>query len=126
MLSKNKANSMNANNFVDVLKVVVKDSSIEGTISILESPPGRRPLKELIDLSNFYNGLTEDNKKLINQIIECAVDNTLFGMLCVIDGVRAIENSDDKGELILTYKKGDSLSNILNKDKDLHDLYNSI
>jgi len=46
---------MNAEKFIDALNVVVKDATVEDVISILELPPGRKPSKELVELSNFYN-----------------------------------------------------------------------
>ncbi|AUX71462.1 hypothetical protein [Erwinia pyrifoliae] len=115
---------MNANEFVDVLNIVVKDSAVEDTISILDSPPGRKPDKELVELSGFYNSQDDKGKAFINKIIKLAADDALFGMLCVIDGVRAIEDDEDKGELVLTYQK-DNKSTVLNENKDLHDIYNA-
>lgn len=116
---------MNANDFVDVLKLVVNDAAVEDTISVLESPPGRKPSKELIDLSVFYNKQSDDDKELINRIIKMAADDALFGILCVIDGVRAIEDDEDKGELVLTYQKNNESLVILNENKNLHDIYNA-
>ncbi|CAQ83037.1 MULTISPECIES: hypothetical protein [Photorhabdus] len=114
---------MNSQLFVDILKLVVRDAAIEDTISILESPPGRKPQRELTELSDFYNEKSKEEKETINKIIRIVADNTLFGILCVIDGVRAIENEENKGELILTYKK-ESIIN-LNKNSNLHDIYNA-
>ena len=116
---------MDAEKFVYLLNVVVKDAAVEDIISTLESPPGRKPSKELIDLSNFYNSQSDEAKKFINQIIKCAADNTLFGILCVIDGVRAMEGDEDKGQLALTYHKDNKTPVVLNENKDLHDLYNA-
>ena len=116
---------MDAEKFVGVLNTVVKDAAVEDTISILESPPGRRPDKELVELSEYYNAQSDDIKKIINKIIERVADDSLFGMLCVLDGVRVIEDDEDKGELVITYKKSKGKHVILNENKDLHDIYNS-
>lgn len=116
---------MDAEKFVDVLNVVVKDAAVEDIVALLESPPGRKPSKELVDLSNFYNTQTDEVKGFINKIIKRTADDTLFGMLCVIDGVRAIEDDENKGELVLSYHKDNQSSVVLNADKDLHDIYNA-
>ncbi|ANI28420.1 hypothetical protein PL78_01000 [Yersinia entomophaga] len=116
---------MDANKFVDILNLVVKDAAVEDIISILESPPGKKPSKELVDLSGFYNSQADEAKEFIKQIIKLVADDALFGMLCVIDGVRAIEDDENKGELVLTYQKDNELSVVLNEDKDLHDIYNA-
>ncbi|WP_064792214.1 hypothetical protein [Shewanella woodyi] len=115
---------MNAKEFVDVIKKVVRDSSIKGVISLLKSPPGRKPKEELLEMSKFYNERTIDEKKIIQNIIELSVDNSVFGVLCVLDGVRAIEDEESKGQLTLTYEKDEKV--ILNKNEDLHDYYNQI
>lgn len=115
---------MNANEFVDVLSIAVKNSAVEDTISILDSPPGRKPSKELIELSRFYNSQDDKGKECINKIIKLTANDALFGILCVIDGVRAIEDDRNKGELVLIYQK-DNKKTVLNVNRDLHDIYNA-
>ncbi|MEQ9885896.1 hypothetical protein [Pectobacterium zantedeschiae] len=115
---------MDAQKFINVLNTEVRDAAVEDTISILESPPGRKPAKELIELSVFYNQQTEENKFLINKIIKYVADDAVFGMLCVLDGVRAIED-DNKGDLVLNYQNTNGVSVALNASKDLHDIFNA-
>jgi hypothetical protein len=52
-----------------------------------------------------------------------AVNRAVFGFLCVIDGVRAIEHGADKGSLELRYVKNGSV--LLNPPdgKVLHELW---
>jgi hypothetical protein len=114
---------MNAEQFVDVIKEVVTESSIKGVASALQSPPGRKPKEDLLEMSVFYNQRTDEEKEIIKKIIKLSVDNGVFGFLCVLDGVRAIEDDEDKGTLTLIYKKDEDV--ILNKDEDLHDYYNA-
>jgi hypothetical protein len=52
-----------------------------------------------------------------------SVETAVFGFLCVLDGVRAIANSADKGSISLLYEGVCSVK--LNADSDLHDLFNS-
>ena len=42
---------MNGQEFVDVLKTVVRDSAAAGELTVLRSPPGRRPSSELVEQS---------------------------------------------------------------------------
>lgn len=116
---------MDSEKFIDVLNIVVKDAAVEDVVSLLKSSPGKKPSKELVDLSNFYNSQSDGIKEFINKIIKRTADDTLFGVLCVIDGVRAIEDSKCKGELVLTYYKGNKPSVVLNENKNLHDIYNA-
>lgn len=116
---------MHPEQFVDVIKKVVSDSAVEGVISVLNSPPGRRPQAELMAMSAFYHTASGEQKEMINQIIRLAVDNAAFGFLCVLDGVRAIEDGEQKGELSLVWRKDDETV-VLNQDGDLHDYYNAV
>lgn len=114
---------MQTEQFVKIIKQVVSNSSVSGVQKLLKSPPGRQPDPNLINISNFYNSLTTSEQGLINEIIRFSVDEAVFGFLCVLDGVRAIEDDEIKGDLILTYKKC-GRENILNENSDLHDIYN--
>lgn len=113
---------MNSEEFVKVVKLVVSDAATADVISVLDAPPGKKPAKELLDLSHFYNMQSADDKQRIDYIIRRSVDEAVFGFLCVLDGVRAIENGDDKGAISLLYE-GEAIVK-LNADGDLHDLYN--
>ncbi|OEC49121.1 MULTISPECIES: hypothetical protein [unclassified Aeromonas] len=114
---------MRPEEFVNALKKVVTKSSVDGVESMLMSPPGRKPKKEILLASKFYNERTEEEKKIIMDIVKLSVDNGVFGFLCVLDGVRAVENEDSKGEFILIHRKQEDV--ILNEDSDLHDYYNA-
>ena len=94
---------MNSSEFITAIKEVVLKSSIEDTILLLESPPGRKPEKHLVFLSNWYNGLDEDQKIIVMEIIQIATHGAIFGFLTVLDGVRAIEGDSNKGSLELSY-----------------------
>ena len=90
---------MTAQEFTDVIKKVVQQSSVADTISNLNQPPGRHPSEEIIMLSEFYKSLDENQKSFVDKIMDMVAETTLFGLLCVIDGVRAIEGVGEKGEL---------------------------
>jgi hypothetical protein len=110
--------------FVEAIIEVVRQGAISNTLENLEKPPGRRPPKEDIQMSEWFHKLNEDDIKKITKVIEIAVDDSLFGICAVLDGVRAIEN-DNKGILKLIYENGQTkilLNNI--EEEFLHDIYN--
>lgn len=115
---------MNNERFVSVIKLVVRDSAIKGVVDNLEHPPGRRPPAELLRQSEWFKQLDEAERQNVVGIVRDAVNHAVFGFLCVLDGVRIIEDGEDQGELLLIYRKdGDTLLNDF-ADVCLHDLYN--
>ena len=116
---------MHPEQFVDVIKKVVSKSAVEGVLAELHSPPGRRPNADLMAMSAFWHTASGEQKEMIAQIIRLAVDDATFGFLSVLDGVRAIEDSEQKGELSLVWRKDDEVV-VLNESGDLHDYYNAV
>jgi hypothetical protein len=115
---------MDAEKFIEYLKIFIRDSSIEDAISLFEKPPGRKPDDRIKKLSIWYNSLSKNDKENIKEVITEAIDSSIFGLLCVIDGVRALEDAEEKGKLKLYYSKEDK-ETLLNKDDQeyLHDIY---
>lgn len=117
---------MNSNDFVESIKIVVENSTFDELLSSLEHPPGRSPSKELVGLSEWYKSLGISDKENLHEIIKLAAKHSVFGMLCVIDGVRQIESSYDKGELILEFHKNGEIFRLNDpKEEYLHDIFNS-
>ena len=118
---------MNSEDFVDAIQIAVRNAAIEGTVTSLTTPPGRSPDPRLIELSKWFADLDEGERRLVRALIERSVDQAVFGFLTVLDGVRAIENSPDKGVLELYYVRGER--RVLINDPNhilLHEIYNSI
>ena len=119
---------MDQEQFVNAVKEVVRDSSIDGLVQILENPPGRSPDRKLIELSSWYTKLDADQQLHVKGVIEMAVNTGIFGLLCVIDGVRSVKESSDSVDRVfkLSIIEGNE-EIILNDpgDEYLHDLYNS-
>ena len=114
---------MNSELFVSVIRKVVRNSAIKGVIHKLKKPSGRNVPDSVKQRSNWFNSLSDEERNNIEKIIINSVDETLFGFLCVIDGVRTIEDNEKKGVLKLVYKNKEEL--LLNDPdkKFLHDLY---
>lgn len=116
---------MNSEEFISALRVSVRDASISDAIKVIGDPPGRKISPEAKQLSEWYKSLGSQERDFVARIITDAVDRAIFGFLCVLDGVRAIEGARDKGRLVLFYDRESRV--LLNNPDDeyLHDIYNS-
>ncbi|MCQ8129772.1 hypothetical protein [Methylomonas rivi] len=115
---------MDSLEFIKKIKIVVRDGAINDVISVTENPPGRR-VSQLKARSEWYLSLPDEQKAIVKSIVSDSVDSALFGFLCVIDGVRAVENGPDKGKLELLYSKEESVQLNSPDGLMLHDLYNA-
>jgi len=114
---------VNKSEFIAVIGDVVSASAIEDTIDNLKSPPGRKPDENLVKQSAWFNSLSDSDKDMVKSIISDAVNESVFGFLCVLDGVRSISDSGDSNKLKLTH--GDTLLNDI-ENQYLHDLYKNV
>jgi hypothetical protein len=117
---------MTSEEFVRRIRLAVYEPAIEGCLSLLEKPPGRRPAESIVALSQWYNQLPPDDKERVRATIQMGVGKAVFGMLTVLDGVRAIrEAGEETGTLELRYITG-GRSILINDPTGefLHDLFN--
>lgn len=114
---------INNEEFVETIKSVVINDSIKSIESTLLKPPGRSPQNKTLEMSNWFNSLDSQDKSIVKEVIKESIETSVFGFLCVLDGVRAIENNNEKGVLQLYYVKDDHRI-LLNDPNDiyLHDL----
>jgi len=113
---------MNPSGFVAAIKRYVRDSAVDATLEQLQRPAGRKPHARLVAQSNWYNAQSKRDQEMLREIIREAADHTAFGFLCVLDGVRAIENNP-KGSLVLQYLSPEGEVTVLNARELLHELY---
>lgn len=113
---------MTPHEFVCGLKTQCADAAVDDCTELLRAPPGRRPAQTLANLSAWYRALTPADQANIVATMRMAADATLFGVLCVIDGVRTIEDRPTKSEFRLTSTCNGSVSIISPGPEDLHDL----
>lgn len=97
---------MTPEQFVDALRKAAIDAAVEGTVTGLERPPGRRPTKDLVEASRWYNSLTAEDRTMVTRVLSMAAHQAVFGVLAVLDGARIIEDDADKGEFRLSFTKG--------------------
>ncbi|HMH34411.1 MAG TPA: hypothetical protein VK543_15345 [Puia sp.] len=117
---------MNQEEFINAIRVAVENSAVKSVETYLIKPPGRSPNIKLLALSDWYNKLSKKDQNMVLQVVKESVNTSIFGFLCVLDGVKAIGNSGEKGRLSLYYEKGQdrTLLNDFN-DEFLHDLFSS-
>lgn len=118
---------MTSEEFVKAVKAQTSDASVEGTIRSFKHPPGRKPSERLRMLSNWYNQLAEEDQNMLREALREAAEMAVFEFFCVLDGVSAIEDTPDKGELAIRYSKA-GVSNLLNdpRGQELHNLFNAL
>jgi hypothetical protein len=113
---------MDSQEFVDAVRHVVGDGAVSATLMSLERPPGRAPARELKERSDWFASLDEDGRRILASTIRAAVEQAVFGFLCVLDGVSAIENQPKKGRLELFYVKDAAVRLNPTDGPMLHDL----
>lgn len=116
---------MMAEDFIKRVQMAVYDSTIQGALSLLEKPPGRRPSPGLVRLSQWFNRLSPEDREHVRGVIQMAAGDAVFGMLTVLDGERSIrEAGEPLGVLELRYRAGEQ-SILLNDPAapPLHDLF---
>jgi hypothetical protein len=104
---------MTPKEFVDGVGQVVLEASVSDTVSVVQSPPGRMPARELVELSNWFNALGDGDRAMVKRILELEARQAVFGLLSVIDGSRQIEPSvGPKGHFELRFIK-DGIKEVL-------------
>lgn len=112
--------------FVSRLRKVVYDSAVAISLAILREPLGQRPSQMEVDISQWFNHLSPNDKDRVRQAIELAARTTAFQMLAMIDGVNPFRESleETPGSFELRYNTGGN-SFLLNAPSGdfLHDLF---
>jgi hypothetical protein len=118
---------MDAETFVDIVKREVHDSGVRDVLETLGRPSGRKPQERLVELSEWFGALPPPDRERVRLVVELAVHSGVFGLLAVLDGVRAIESGANKGSLDLTYSRGSERQVLTAPANDfLHDLYQAL
>jgi hypothetical protein len=118
---------MNAAEFVATIESVVRDAAVSSCVKSYHSPPGRTPPRWLLELSTWFEALSDSDQERVIRAMADAADAAVFGFLCVLDGVRPIEGYGEKGQFELYFTKGDFRDQINDPMQDfLHDLYRPV
>jgi hypothetical protein len=68
---------MNSQEFVNIIKDVVRDSAINDVISVTENPPGRKASQQLKIRSEWYKTLSDEQKQIVKAIVSDSNTATL-------------------------------------------------
>jgi hypothetical protein len=118
---------MTVEEFVQVLKIQTSDAAVGGVVEQMERPSGRSPGQTSLDLAQWYSGLSEKDRFMLRLTLRKSAESAVFGVCCILDGVRPIEDGHEKGRLELYYVKGDERTRLNDPHGDeLHDLYNAV
>ena len=63
---------------------------------------------------------------MLAEALKDAAEGAIFGLLCVLDGVRVIEDAPDKGGFELYYVKVDKRVLLNPSGDELHDIFQSM
>ena len=80
---------------------------------------------EARSLPDWYNHVSGEDKARITEVVKRAADSAVFGFFAILDGVRVVESTKERGRFELYYVT-DGKSVLLNEfgSELLHDLYN--
>src|SRR5712691_9215270 len=107
---------MTPEDFIRALKIAVHDAGVRAVRETLEHPSGRKPETSVVELSDWYHSMSDTDKDKLMKVVQHAVHTSVFGFLCVLDGVRTIEDTQNKGELELCYVR-DGVRTLLNDQR---------
>jgi hypothetical protein len=113
--------SIQRKELITAIKAVVFDAAIAGTEQLLVSPPGREPHAQLVELSRWYKGLEDPDRKRVIEVARMGVDGALFGLLCVLDGSRRAVKDVNHYRLEAVGANGQSF--VLTDGGSLHEEY---
>lgn len=118
---------MTSEEFVEAVKMQTSDAALRGTLECLRRPPGRKPREELVRLSEWYKHLDGKDQEMLGAALKEAAEMAVFEFFCVLDGVSAIENTPEKGDLELYFVKGSDRTRLNDpKQEELHNLFNAL
>ncbi len=116
---------MTQEEFIQGIKLSVCDGAVKGTIRSLERPPGRKPDPQYVRRSEWYRGISDEDKSMVREVIAEASESAVFGFCCVLDGVRFVESRPDKGDFELYYVNGGERTRLNDpQHEELHNLFN--
>ena len=112
---------------MDAIRAHVRRAAISGVLSQLEEPSGRQPLQRRVDQSEWFHSLDTPDRAILSGVVEESVDQALFDLLCVFDGVRLIHEDLREGHLKIVFEL-DGRETVLAHSHEafecLHDIYN--
>ena len=116
---------MDTDDFAFAVRRYVHDGIAESTGEGLINPSGRKPSQNTAELSEWYRNLPESDRAMALKLVARGSHAALFGLLCVLDGVKAIENLPERGTLRLIHESNSGKVVLGDSENcsDLHDAF---
>ena len=108
--------------FVDALRTECCEGGVAGCAEQFRCPSGRRPAPRVVRLSQWFMSLSPGDRSFVEEAMHEAANATLFNVLCVIDGVHAIEATTQKSEFKLFAQRNGVATQLSPNKSFLHDL----
>lgn len=114
---------MTQQEFVDGLQVAVLEAAPESVLVALDNPPGRSPAQVLVTSGAWYRALSPSDRAQVQSVAGLVAFHAVFGMLAVVDNVRTLESTPNKGRFVLSFVKDGQTWELNPPDGEmLHDL----
>jgi hypothetical protein len=119
---------LDARQFVSLVGSAVRNPALQGTFDTLQLPPGRKPAADLLQLAQWFRGLPEADRQMTARLLAHAVDSALFGVMCLLDGVRSVNPRPGVSQRLwlhaeLEHGRRRLLNNPTGANPELHDRY---
>ncbi|QFT59500.1 hypothetical protein FIU94_11760 [Sulfitobacter sp. THAF37] len=116
---------MDKNTFAERLAQSMAGTS-DGILKYAQQPVGRGVSAARKARAQWMSELDEAQRPWLHQLVEEGVHAGVFGVLCVLDHVRSLEDVGEKGTFTLTYTSPSGEQTQINPESGemLHDLYN--
>jgi hypothetical protein len=115
--------------FVAAVQNAAFDSAVKGTTTRLkDGPAGRRPQPRATALGHWFNQLRGADQQMVVECVRDAAHAAVFGFLCILDGVRVIDDPPH-AELRLTATGERGITSTLASSSEpfeLHDEFNGL
>lgn len=96
---------MNTADFVRAIETHLRDPEPSTILSLIRDPPGANPHEGLVQLAQWFDKLSEADRRMIEKVICISVDCTIHAMLTTLDGCNKITN--EKGEFEVNFVTND-------------------
>ena len=67
------------------------DAAVSDALAATKRPPGRRPAAALVELSDWYNGLSDSDRAMLKRMLSMVARYSVFGLFAVLDGARKVD-----------------------------------
>jgi hypothetical protein len=102
---------MTSETFISTLRIQVCNGAVEAVLAALATPSGKQPSQRDVELSHWYIAQTSPVQGLVREIIEEAVEQAVFNVLAILDGVAPIGSGNSRLELFGVEGSGRALLN---------------